>query len=46
MALTWAENNGKRVGQEIVEFDDNEASLSALDGLFSSFWIMPQSTGI
>ncbi|MGA7979063.1 MAG: GIY-YIG nuclease family protein [Chromatiaceae bacterium] len=46
MALTWAENNGKRVGQEIFEFDDNEASLSALDGLFSSFGIMPQSTGI
>lgn len=43
MALTWADNNGKRVGQEIFQFENNNDSLSALDNLFASFGLKPQS---
>jgi len=42
MALTWANNNGKRIGEEVFEFQDNEASLSSLDELFASLGIRSQ----
>jgi len=45
MALKWAENNAKRVGQEIFEFRDKLASLAALDELFLSLGIKPKSQG-
>ncbi len=44
MALTWAGKNGKRIGEEIFEFEDNEASLFSLDELFSALGIQSQTT--
>ena len=44
MALTWANKNGRRIGEEIFEFDDNQVSLSSIDELFASLGIGSQVT--
>ena len=44
MALKWADQNGRQIGQEIFEFEDNDAALSSLDDLFVSLGITPQTT--
>ncbi len=44
MALTWAERNGRQIGQEIFEFESNDAALHSLDDLFASLGIKPQTT--
>ncbi len=44
MALKWAEMNCRQIGQEIFDFEDNDAALSSLDDPFVSLGIKPQTT--
>ena len=42
MALKWARHNGRQIGEEVFEFEDNAVALNSLDDVFSAFGIKPQ----
>ena len=42
MALSYARNNGRHIGQELFEFDNSEVALEAIDKLFSSLGVKSQ----
>jgi len=44
MTLTWAGNNGKRIGEEVFEIEDYEVAISSLDALFASLGIKSETT--
>jgi len=42
MALKWARHNGRQIGEEVFEFEDNAVAVSSLDDVFGAVGIKPQ----